>query len=296
MENKKYCKYCGEQIEKDSIVCPKCGRQLQVVKEKKEKPKEELKKVQKDENVKFYTQDWFMWIMLIFFAPVGIFLMWKYHTEMKKNTKIIISIIFGIIFIVALIVPSDETNNTGDNKQNDNTQQTETKKVEVIDFSSMNETEIISWCGENNLNCKITREYSNTVAKDGFVSQSVQPTSKVSENSRVVITFSLGVEPSAEYKSALKKAESYAKTLHMSKQGIYDQLISEYGEGFTKDAAQYAIDNLEWDWNSNALEKAKSYRDTLNMSKNNIYKQLISNYGEKFTKSEAQYAIDHLDD
>ncbi len=32
--------------------------------------------------------------------------------------------------------------------------------------------------------------------------------------------------------------------MHMSKAGIYDQLTSEYGEGFEADAAQYAIDNL----------------------------------------------------
>ena len=70
----------------------------------------------------------------------------------------------------------------------------------------------------------------------------------------------------------------------------------EYGEGFTKEAAQYAIDNIEADWKANALEKAKSYRDTMSMSKNAIYKQLISEYGEQFTKTEAQYAIDHLDD
>jgi hypothetical protein len=82
----------------------------------------------------------------------------------------------------------------------------------------------------------------------------------------------------------------------MSKQGIYDQLTSEYGEGFDKEAAQYAIDNIECDWNANALAKAKSYRDKMSMSKNRIYDQLTSQYGEKFTKEEAQYAIDHLDD
>lgn len=47
-----------------------------------------------------------------------------------------------------------------------------------------------------------------------------------------------------EYKSALKKAENYSEMLHMSKSGIYDQLVSEYDEKFSADAAQYAIDNL----------------------------------------------------
>ena len=28
MEDKKYCKFCGEQIDKSSVVCPKCGKKL----------------------------------------------------------------------------------------------------------------------------------------------------------------------------------------------------------------------------------------------------------------------------
>ena len=46
-----------------------------------------------------------------------------------------------------------------------------------------------------------------------------------------------------EYKNALKQAKSYSEMMHMSKQGIYDQLVSEYGGQFPAEAAQYAIDN-----------------------------------------------------
>jgi hypothetical protein len=99
---------------------------------------------------------------------------------------------------------------------------------------------------------------------------------------------------SIEHKNALKKAETYSNTMHMSKKGIYEQLTSEYGEQFPAKAAQYAIDNIQADWNGNALKKAKTYQSTMNMSKKAIYNQLISEYGEKFTPQEAQYAIDHL--
>ncbi|MBK3496154.1 Ltp family lipoprotein [Viridibacillus sp. YIM B01967] len=98
-----------------------------------------------------------------------------------------------------------------------------------------------------------------------------------------------------EYKSALKKAESYAKTMHMSKEGIYDQLTSEYGENFPVEAAQYAIDNIVFDWKDNALKKAQTYAETMSMSDSAIYDQLISKHGEKFTTEEAQYAIDNLE-
>ncbi|MCM3206373.1 Ltp family lipoprotein [Paenibacillus illinoisensis] len=98
-----------------------------------------------------------------------------------------------------------------------------------------------------------------------------------------------------EHKAALEKAHSYAEVMSMSKKGIYDQLTSEYGENFPKEAAQYAIDNLKFDWKENALKKAQSYAETMSMSDSAIYDQLISEYGEKFTKEEAKYAIDNLE-
>ena len=84
--------------------------------------------------------------------------------------------------------------------------------------------------------------------------------------------------------------------MYMSKQGIYDQLISEYGEKFTADEAQYAIDHIQADWNENALKKAKNYRETMDMSDDGIYDQLTSEYGEQFTSEEADYAMQHIND
>ncbi len=99
----------------------------------------------------------------------------------------------------------------------------------------------------------------------------------------------------SEYQAALNRAESYSERMHMSKQGIYDQLTSEYGDQFNEDAAQYAVDNMVADWNANALETAKSYSDSMHMSKQGIYDQLTSEYGEQFTADEAQYAVDNVD-
>lgn len=98
-----------------------------------------------------------------------------------------------------------------------------------------------------------------------------------------------------EYKNALKKAQMYSDSMSMSKAGLYDQLTSEYGEKFPAEAAQYAIDNVNADWNKNALKKAKTYQQDMAMSKDAIYDQLTSDYGEKFTPDEAQYAIDNLE-
>jgi len=67
-------------------------------------------------------------------------------------------------------------------------------------------------------------------------------------------------EVPTEYKSALTKAKQYSSTMHMSKAGIYAQLTSEYGEKFSAEAAQYAVDNLKADYNANALVKLRNIR------------------------------------
>lgn len=100
---------------------------------------------------------------------------------------------------------------------------------------------------------------------------------------------------SQEYKNALSQAETYSEMMNMSKQAIYDQLVSEYGGNFPADAAQYAIDNLKADYKENALRSAKTYYEELNMSKESIREQLISEYGGQFTEEEADYAIENLE-
>ena len=118
-----------------------------------------------------------------------------------------------------------------------------------------------------------------------------QEVAKVTEEPKKEVDESVPME----YKSALAKAESYANGLDMSKKSVYKQLTSEYGEGFPKEAAQYAIDNVVADWNENALNKANSYANDQYMSKKSVYEQLISEYGEQFTKEEADYAISKVE-
>lgn len=101
---------------------------------------------------------------------------------------------------------------------------------------------------------------------------------------------------SAEYRAALKSAEYYSNNMHMSKVGIYDQLVSDAGDKFTSDAAQYAVDHVNADWKKNALKSAKSYQQDMNLSTEAIRDQLTSDAGEKFTQEEADYAIKHLND
>lgn len=90
---------------------------------------------------------------------------------------------------------------------------------------------------------------------------------------------------------AVKKAVSYSSSCYMSKQGIFNQLVTQ--EGFTKEQAQYGIDNAIIDYKENAKRTALNYQQNLNMSKQGIFNQLV-NY-EHFTQEEAQAGVDNLE-
>lgn len=81
-----------------------------------------------------------------------------------------------------------------------------------------------------------------------------------------------------------------------SKVGLFEQLTSSYGDDYPEEAAQYAVDNVETDWNANALKAAENYLDLIPMSDSELYDQLVSEYGDKYTPEQAQYAIDNLAD
>ena len=88
----------------------------------------------------------------------------------------------------------------------------------------------------------------------------------------------------SEYTSALKSAELYS-TMYQSKAGIYDLLTidSEYGNKYSLEAAQYAIDNLQVDYKENALKSAQVYQEILPMSPEELFEQLTSEFGNQFT-------------
>jgi hypothetical protein len=93
---------------------------------------------------------------------------------------------------------------------------------------------------------------------------------------------------------ALQSAESYLATSGFSKQGLYEQLSSSAGEGFTPAEAQYAVDHVDVDWNKEAVQSARSYLQTSPMSRAELIDQLSSSAGEGFTYEQALYAVNKV--
>lgn len=59
---------------------------------------------------KFYKKNWFIWLMIIFIFPLGLFLLFKYSNYSNK-TKIIITIIILGLVIFSKVLPTEESIN-----------------------------------------------------------------------------------------------------------------------------------------------------------------------------------------
>lgn len=56
--------------------------------------------------MKFYQEDWFIWLTLILFAPLGVILLWT-QKKFKLIPRIILSVAFLIFFIGIVTGGSD---------------------------------------------------------------------------------------------------------------------------------------------------------------------------------------------
>lgn len=123
MEEQKFCKFCGEKINNSCIVCPKCGRQLEVISQVASTEQLEQKPnpiLPEQEKPKFYSQEWFMWLMLVACAPIGILLMFKFNKRLTTKIKVIIAVIFGLLFLLFNFIPSDSDSNDMENSNLNN--------------------------------------------------------------------------------------------------------------------------------------------------------------------------------
>lgn len=59
----------------------------------------------------FYRSNWFLWLFLIFFPPVGILLLWLFHKSWKPLSKGILSLIFVLWSLLLVSASNDRGSN-----------------------------------------------------------------------------------------------------------------------------------------------------------------------------------------
>lgn len=93
-------------------------------------------------------------------------------------------------------------------------------------------------------------------------------------------------------RQAIGSAKSYLEMQGFSRAGLIRQLTSQYGEGFSKADATYAVDHITVDWNEQAARSAKEYLQVQNFSRAGLIRQLTSQYGGGYTQAQAVYGVE----
>lgn len=99
-----------------------------------------------------------------------------------------------------------------------------------------------------------------------------------------------------EYRDAVVQAKNLLALSYYSEQSLIDQLTIGYGTSFSPEAAQYAVQHADADWNEEAVQAAKAYRNYTIADEQKIFNQLSSPDGDKFTEEQARYAVEHMND
>lgn len=91
-----------------------------------------------------------------------------------------------------------------------------------------------------------------------------------------------------EYGNAIKCVQDYVDIMSFSRQRLISQL--EY-DGYSNEAAIYAVDNIRVDWNSECAQCAQDYLDFTAFSRQGLYDQLAY---EGFSDEQIQYGLSQV--
>ena len=150
----------------------------------------------------------FLWIPGLILSIIGLASA-KGYKRSRKGLAIAGLIISGLailFFIILAATPSDPTTTSNiDNQNTVNTTKSKKKKkaenlkdVEIVDFSTLNNSTALDWCTENNMNCVVETQYSDDFVAGSLISQSVSAGTIVKEESKLKVVYSLGHKKTEE--------------------------------------------------------------------------------------------------
>ncbi len=90
-------------------------------------------------------------------------------------------------------------------------------------------------------------------------------------------------------KNAVRSANQYLSMSGFSRDGLIQQLSSDYGDAYKVSDATAAVDSLNVDWNKQAARSAEQYLSMQGFSCKGLIQQLSSSAGDRYTVSQATY-------
>ena len=91
----------------------------------------------------------------------------------------------------------------------------------------------------------------------------------------------------AAQRNAVRSAQAYLRFSGFSRQGLIDQLSSEYGDKYSVADATVAVDSVDVDWRAQAARSTATYLKMSGYSCQGLIDQLSSPHGEKYTRDQA---------
>lgn len=182
-------------------------------------------------------------------------------------------------------------NNSDENMESWNT----TLIADAVEMSKISKEKAKSF-GFNDVDMEVQLVDSDDVdspiiyAKNGkleydFVKDFSERIKKTTENNSLKNNTSNVSSMTKEQTNALNQAKRYLTYSSFSYSGLIKQL--DY-EGYSNEAATYAVDNCDVDWNEQAAKMANSYLSYSSFSKEKLIEQLEY---EGFTREQAEFGV-----
>ena len=93
----------------------------------------------------------------------------------------------------------------------------------------------------------------------------------------------------AAQRNAVRSANAYLRFSGFSRQGLIEQLSSDFGDGYNRGDATAAVDSLRVDWNEQAARSAATYLSMTGFSCKGLIEQLSSDAGDRYTVGQATH-------
>ena len=208
----------------------------------------------------WYERTWVLALSLLFCFPIGLILLWV-NKRFTPTTKIIVT---AVVLAIALIAGIADSLSPPD----------ESKEAKGAATSEAQTTAKPTTTAPPATTAKPTTTPPPTTAPPPpkTAPPPTQPALSVSEQ------------------QAVRAAQSYLDYSGFSRQGLIDQLSSEYGDQFNVRDATAAVDSLTVDYNAEAVESARSYLEFSSFSCQGLIDQLSSQAGDQFTVDQATFA------
>lgn len=206
----------------------------------------------------FYQSTWFIILMLVFFFPIGVFLMWKYK-RFNKIVRAVLTVFFLWVLISTVSGRSNGSSSTADSKK---------AKETVVEITTAEETTTVA---------------ETTTVTEATTVETTSAEETIPETEASVNAKSETAELSMGQKNALSMAADYLNYSAFSYSGLIEQLKYEQ---FSEEDATYAADNCGADWNEQAAIMAQQYLDYSSFSRGSLIDQLKY---EGFTQEQAEH-------